>query len=75
MGFFYCGAVEYKSYTEQYIDSSGIFKDVIITLLSTLAFQEKIRIGERVRAGLVKSRRANTVNLFLFPLKRHKSNK
>lgn len=48
--------VAYKSYTEQYIDSSGIFKDVIISLLSTLAFQEKIRISERVRAGLAKSR-------------------
>ena len=35
--------VTYKSYTEQYIDSSGIFKDVIISLLSTLALQEKIR--------------------------------
>lgn len=48
--------VQYKSYTEQYIDSSGIFKDVIICLLSTLARQEKIRLSERVRAGLEKSR-------------------
>ena len=46
--------VAYKSYTEQYIDSSGIFKDVIISLLSTLALQEKIRISERVKAGLAK---------------------
>ena len=48
--------VVYKSYTEQYIDSSGIFKDVIISLLSTLAKQERIRISERVKAGLEKSR-------------------
>jgi len=48
--------VQYKSYTEQYIDSSGIFKDVIISLLATLARQEKIRISERVRAGLAVSR-------------------
>ena len=34
--------VMYKSFTEQYIDSSGIFKDVIIALLSTLAKQERI---------------------------------
>jgi DNA invertase Pin-like site-specific DNA recombinase len=40
--------VVYKSYTEQYIDSSGIFKDVIIALLSTLAKQERMRISERV---------------------------
>ncbi len=48
--------VSYKSFTEQYIDSSGIFKDVIIALLSTLAKQERIRISERVKAGLDKSR-------------------
>jgi DNA invertase Pin-like site-specific DNA recombinase len=48
--------VSYKSYTEQYIDSSGIFKDVIVSLLSTLALQEKIRISQRVKAGLAKSK-------------------
>lgn len=48
--------VAYKSYSEQYIDSSGIFKDVIIALLSTLAKQERVRISERVHAGLNKAR-------------------
>jgi len=48
--------IQYKSYTEQYIDSSGIFKDVIISLLATLARQEKTRIGERVRCGLERAR-------------------
>jgi DNA invertase Pin-like site-specific DNA recombinase len=48
--------VSYKSFTEQYIDSSGIFKDVIIALLSTLAKQERIRLSERVVAGLAKAR-------------------
>lgn len=47
--------VAFKSYSEQYIDSCGIFKDVVISLLSTLARQEKIRIGERVRAGIARS--------------------
>ena len=47
--------ISYKSYTEQYIDSCGIFKDVVISLLSTLARQEKIRISERVKAGLARS--------------------
>ncbi|MBL0329101.1 MAG: recombinase family protein [Bacteroidetes bacterium] len=47
--------VAFKSYTELYIDSCGIFKDVVISLLSTLAKQEKIRISERVRAGLARS--------------------
>lgn len=53
--------VLYRSYSEQYIDSSGIFKDVIVALLSTLAKQEKIRISERVRAGLAKSRQQGRV--------------
>jgi DNA invertase Pin-like site-specific DNA recombinase len=48
--------ITYKSFSEQYIDSSGIFKDVIISLLSTLARQERIRISERVVAGLAKAR-------------------
>ena len=53
--------VSYKSFTELYIDSSGIFKDVIIALLSTLAKQERIRISERVLAGLEKSRRQGRI--------------
>lgn len=53
--------ISYKSYSEQYIDSSGIFKDVIIALLSTLAKQEKIRISERVQAGLSKARQRGRV--------------
>jgi len=53
--------VSYKSYTEQYIDSSGIFKDVIIALLSTLAKQERVRLSERVKAGLEKSRQQGRI--------------
>lgn len=49
--------VGFKSYSEQYIDSCGIFKDVIISLLSTLAKQEKIRISERVKAGLARTKK------------------
>ena len=49
--------VGFKSYSEQYIDSCGIFKDVVISLLSTLAKQEKVRISERVRAGLARSKK------------------
>jgi len=46
----------YKSFSEQYLDSSGIFKDVIISILATLAKQEQIRLSERVRAGLEKAK-------------------
>ena len=46
----------YKSFSEQYLDSSGIFKDVIISILATLAKQEQIRLSERVKAGLDKAK-------------------
>lgn len=55
-----CG-VKYKSYSEQYIDSSGIFKDVIISLLSTLAAQERVRLSERVILGLDRARKSGRV--------------
>jgi DNA invertase Pin-like site-specific DNA recombinase len=44
--------VNYRSFTEQYFDSCGIFKDAVISILATVAKQERIRISERVRAGL-----------------------
>src|SRR6267378_576102 len=44
--------VSYRSFTEQYLDSCGLFKDAIISIMSTLAKQEKIRISERTKAGL-----------------------
>ena len=49
--------VIYKSFSEQYIDSTGIFKDVIISILATLARQEKIRCSERVKSGLEKAKK------------------
>jgi len=48
--------VAWHSFTEQYLSSMGVFSDCIISLLSTLARQEKIRIGERTRAGLARAR-------------------
>ena len=47
--------VSIKSYIEPFLDTCGIFKDVIISLLATLAKQETIRISDRVRAGLARS--------------------
>lgn len=43
--------ISWKSYTEQYLDSSGIFKDAIISIFSTLAKQERIQISERTKAA------------------------
>lgn len=48
--------VAWHSFTEQYLSSLGVFSDCIISLLSALAKQEKIRIGERTRAGLNRAR-------------------
>jgi DNA invertase Pin-like site-specific DNA recombinase len=44
--------VAWRSYTEQYFDSAGVFRDVVISIAATLARQERIRRSERTRAGL-----------------------
>jgi len=49
--------VAYRSYAEPYLDSAGVFSDAIIALLATLAKQERVRIQERVTAGLNRARR------------------
>jgi len=49
--------VGFKSFTEQYLDSTGIFKDAVISILATVAKQEKIRISERTKAGLETARK------------------
>ena len=48
--------VGFRSYTEQYFDSCGIFRDAVIAIIATVAKQERIRISERVRAGLSTAR-------------------
>jgi DNA invertase Pin-like site-specific DNA recombinase len=52
--------VAYRSYTEQYIDSLGVFAEAIVGILAAIAQQERLRIGERTRAGLVRARAAGT---------------
>jgi len=44
--------VGFRSFTEPYLDSCGIFKDAVIAILGTIAKQERVRTSERVRAGL-----------------------
>jgi DNA invertase Pin-like site-specific DNA recombinase len=48
--------VNYRSFSEPYFDSCGIFKDAIIAIMATLAKQERIRLGERTKAGLQRAR-------------------
>ena len=44
--------VGYRSFTEQYLDSCGLFKDAVISILATIAKQERVRLSERTIAGL-----------------------
>jgi DNA invertase Pin-like site-specific DNA recombinase len=53
--------VGYRSYTEQYLDSCGIFKDAVLAILAVIAKQERIRISERTIAGLEKARRQGRI--------------
>jgi DNA invertase Pin-like site-specific DNA recombinase len=53
--------VGYKSYTEEYLDSCGIFRDAVIGILATVAKQERIRLSERVTAGLARAKREGRV--------------
>jgi DNA invertase Pin-like site-specific DNA recombinase len=50
--------VGFRSYSEQYLDSTGIFKDAVIAILAAIAKQERIRISERTKAGLDRVRAA-----------------
>lgn len=52
--------VGYKSFTEPYLDSCGTFKDVVISLLATMAKQERIRMGEGPRRHRTGSARWDT---------------
>jgi DNA invertase Pin-like site-specific DNA recombinase len=49
--------VEWRSYQERYFDSCGPFKDAVISIMATLALQERLRISERTKAGLKRAKR------------------
>ena len=48
--------VAWRSHTEQYLDSCGIFREAVLAILATVAKQERIRLGERTRAGMERVR-------------------
>jgi DNA invertase Pin-like site-specific DNA recombinase len=52
--------VKFKSYTEQYIDSLGVFGEAIIGVLAAVAAHERIPISERTKAGLARTRAQGT---------------
>jgi DNA invertase Pin-like site-specific DNA recombinase len=50
--------VEWRSYTEEYLDSCGLFRDAVLSILATIAKQERVRRSERASAAIVRLRRA-----------------
>ena len=46
----------WRSYTEAYLDSCGVFKDAVLAILAAVAKQERLRISDRVKAGLETAR-------------------
>lgn len=50
--------VDYKSFTEPYLNSLGPFGDVIVSMLATIAAQDLIKIRENTKAALDKKRAA-----------------
>lgn len=49
--------VRWRSFMEQFFDSCGIMRDVVISIMATLAEQERVNISERTKAGLKRARR------------------
>jgi DNA invertase Pin-like site-specific DNA recombinase len=48
--------IGYRSFTEQYLDSCGTFRDAVVSILASIAKQERIRLSERTVAGLERAR-------------------
>lgn len=50
--------VAWRSHTEEYLDSCGIFRDAVLSILATVAKQERVRRSERASAAIARLRRA-----------------
>jgi DNA invertase Pin-like site-specific DNA recombinase len=48
--------VRFRSLQEEYLDSCGLFREAVISILAVIARQERVRISERTRAGLQTAR-------------------
>jgi len=53
--------VNWRSFTEQYLDSCGMFRDAVLSILATIAKQERIRISERTLAGLERAKKQGRI--------------
>jgi DNA invertase Pin-like site-specific DNA recombinase len=54
--------VEWRSHTEPYLDSCGIFGEAVLAILATIAKQERLRRSERASAAIARLRRAGTTD-------------
>jgi DNA invertase Pin-like site-specific DNA recombinase len=48
-------SVAWRSFMEPFFDSCGIMRDVVISIMATLAEQERINISDRTKAGLARA--------------------
>lgn len=53
--------IAWRSFTEAYLDSTGIFREAVIGILAAIAKQERVRRSERTLAGLEKARAKGVV--------------
>jgi DNA invertase Pin-like site-specific DNA recombinase len=53
--------IQWRSLTEQYLDSTGIFREAVISILAVVAKQERVRLSERTLAGLERARKQGKV--------------
>ena len=53
--------VSFKSFTEQYLDGTGAFRDAVLAILACIAKQERVRLSERTLAGLERARKQGRV--------------
>jgi DNA invertase Pin-like site-specific DNA recombinase len=49
--------VNWRSFTEEYLDSCGLFRDAVLSILATIAKQERVRRSERASAAIARLRR------------------
>jgi DNA invertase Pin-like site-specific DNA recombinase len=52
---------DWLSYSEQWLEGAGSQKDFMVALMANMAKQERLRIGERTKAGLARKRAEGVV--------------
>jgi DNA invertase Pin-like site-specific DNA recombinase len=53
--------VDWFSLKEEYLRSVGMFREAVLSILATIAKQERIRLSERVKSGLDRARSEGTL--------------